>query len=252
MTERIVKPLPFFQAVKKVASFYWHVFREIIGLVVLASLIQAIISLLIPQNPTVGLAVSLLGAVISMFFYAWIIERADSVLMNRPGTVRTALRVAKKRFLPLIGVLAVYIILAIVMFLFGYGMQILGNTLNALLIFAIITLCIGIFIFTLFAFTMPAVVLDLLPVFKSFETSVRLVWGNWWRTFLVFVIYVIPIILLSLLVWWLSSNIFTLTLYEFIYHIIIYPLMVSLILVLYHDLKLRHQILGFKRVAEHK
>lgn len=87
MTERIVKPLPFFVAIKDIALFYVHVFKHIVGVVAIAALIQAIVSILVPENATVGLAVSLLASVISMFFYAWILYRADSILMNRGENV---------------------------------------------------------------------------------------------------------------------------------------------------------------------
>lgn len=249
MTERIVKSLPFFTAVKDIAVFYVQVFKYIIWLVILAALVQAIMSLLVPQNPTVGLAVSLLGSVVSMFFYAWILYRADSVLMNRPETMLDALHVAKKRFLHLLAVLILYILLALVLYLFAYGMQILGQVLHIEWLLGFITLCIVVFIFTLLAFTMPAVVIDQMPALKAFEYSARLVWGNWWHTFGVIFIYMIPVLLLSLAVLLFPTrNIVFMTLYEFVYHIIIYPLMISLILILYHDLKTRHQMAGFKRI----
>jgi hypothetical protein len=250
MTEQVVKPLAFFEAVKHVILFYFHVYRHIIGLVVLASLAQAIVSLLMPENPTVGLAISVLDAIVSMFFYGWIIDRADIVLMNRQETTHDALKVAKRTFLPLMGVLGIYVFLMFVLTLFGFGMQILGTTFHGVSLFALITLLIAIFILMLFAFSMPAVVLDSLPVIKSFERSAKLVWGHWWRTFGVTAIFVIPIILLSLLVWSLSNSIWTLSLLEFIYHLIVYPLMVSLVLVLYYDLKARYQMLGFKRIIQ--
>lgn len=252
MTERIVKPLPFFVAVKEIALFYVHVFRYILGLVVLGALVQALVSLLMPQNPTVGIAISIFASLVSMFFYAWILYRAESVLMNRPETIKDALHVAKKRFLPLIGVLAVYVVLVVALVLFGFGMQYLGKLLHLTLFLTVISLAITIFIFTLLAFSMPTVILDSMPVFKSFEHSIRLVWGNWWRTFGIITIFIIPIVFLSLLVLLTPfRDIVSLTIYEFIYHIITYPLMVSLILVLYHDLKTRKQMEGFKQIVEH-
>jgi hypothetical protein len=250
MTERIVKPLPFFVAVKEIAIFYVQIFKHILGLVALAALLQAFVSLLVPENPTVGLAVSLLGSLVSMFLYAWILYRADSVLMNRSETTHHALRVAKKTFLPLIGVLAVYLVLMIVLALFGFGMQMLGKLIHLTLLLTIATLGLVLFVLTLIAFTMPAVVLDRFPIFKSFEYSIRLVWRNWWRTFGIILIFVIPVGLLSLLIPLLPprGNLAFITFYEFVYHMITYPLMISLILILYHDLKTRHHVEGFKHM----
>lgn len=251
MTERIVKPLPFFVAVKEIALFYIHVFKHIIGLVALAALIQAIIALVTPENPTVGFALNLLGGLVSLFFYAWILYHADTILMNRSETIHDALQVAKKRFLPLIGAFVVYIFLILALFLFGFGMQYIGNLINLTIVFAIITLIVFAFIVTLFAFTLPALILDKMPIFKSFEYSVRIVWGNWWRTFGIFMIYVIPVFLLSLAILLLPTrDIYILAIFEFIYHIITYPLLIAVTLILYYDLKTRHQMVGFKHISE--
>jgi hypothetical protein len=253
MTERFVRPLPFFAAVKEVIVCYRHIFKPIFLLVVFAALAQAFVSLLMPRDPTVGLAVGVLGAVVALFFYPWILYHADSVLMNRNETYTASLHVAKKRFLHLLGVFALYMLLAFVLFLFVYGMQMLGQISSVYafqLLLNLITLLLLLYIFNLLAFTMPAVILDRIPIFKSFEYSTRLVWGHWWRTFSVIFIYIVPVILLSFAVFLLPTrNISVITLYEFIYHIITYPMMVSLILVLYHDLKTRHQIQAFKHVA---
>lgn len=253
MTERLAKPLPFFVAVKEIAIFYAHVFKHIIGLVFLAALVQAAVSLLIPQNPTVGLAVSILSSVVTMFFYAWILAHADAILNHRDESKEAAFALAKKRFLPLIGVLAVYIALGIVLFLFGFGMQMLGKITHLMWLFAAITLAVALFVLVLLAFSMPAVILDGMPVFKSFESSIKLVWGHWWRVFGIIIIFIVPVLLLSLAVLLFNtSNILVLTVYEFFYHLITYPLMISLILILYYDLKARHHMEGFRQISNYQ
>lgn len=251
MIERMDKPLPFLEVVKEVALFYVRVFKPILPIVLVASAIQAVVSLLAVVNSTIGLAVSVLGAVASVFFSAWILYHADSVLMNRPETKKDALHVAKKRFLPLLIVFVLYVALTVLIFLFGFGMQYLGKILHIEWVFALITLCVLFFIFTLLAFTFPLVVLENTPAFKSFEGSVKLVWRHWWHTFGVFMAFLIPVMLLSLSVLLLPTrNIVVITVYEYIYHVITYPLMISMILVLFHDLKARHQMEGFKHVVE--
>lgn len=250
MTERVIKPLSFWVAIKEIANFYCRVFKHILGLVVIAALIQALISALIPENPVLAFTISLFGSIIAMFFYAWILYRADSVLMNRPEGVKDALQVAKKRFLPVLGVLAIYVAIVLLFILFGFGMQLLGNLLHVTWLMAAITILVLLFIMTLLAFTMPAVILDKMPVFKAFEYSVKLVWGHFWHTFGVMAVYLIPVILFSFLMVFFTSNLVVITIYEFIYHIITYPLMISLILILYYDLKSRHNIEGFKHIAE--
>jgi hypothetical protein len=251
MTERIAKPMSFFEAVKEIAVFYVHVFKHIFFIVVLAALVQAGVSAFMPENPTIGLAISILASVVAMFFYAWILYHADNIYMNRGETIKDSLKVAKHRFLPLLGVLGIYLLVALVLGLFAYGLQLVGKMLGAQYFFGVIALALVLFVFTLLAFTMPSVIIDETPILKSFERSARLVWGHWWHTFGIILVYIIPVILVSLAILVLPSmNIFTMTLYEFIYHIITYPLMIALVLVLYHDLKARHQMEGFKQVAE--
>lgn len=251
MTERFLKPLTFWQTIVEVLACYGHIFKHIIGLVILAAIVQAIVSILMPENPTVGLAVSILGSVVAMFFYAWILYHADSVLMERPETTKDALKVAKKRFLPLVTLLAIYIVMVLILGLFAFGMQMLGSVLHLGYLFAFISLCIFVFFFTLIAFAMPSLVLDGEPAFKSIEYSARLVWGHWWRVFALFMIFVLPVLVLSLGVMLIPSrNIFALTAYEFIYHILTYPLMIALILVIYHDLKMRKQMSSFKHLDD--
>lgn len=250
MTEKILKPLSFFEAVKEIAIFYVKVFKHIFLLVVLASLLQAIVSALMPENPSVGLAISILSSVVAMFFYAWILYHANTVYLNEPVKPKESLNHAKKRFLPLIGVLLLYILLVAVLTAFAFALQLLGASFHIEYITIALVVLLFIFIFTLLALTMPALVLDNLSAYRSFEHSVKLVWGHWWRTFGLIIIFVVPIILLSLAVLLIPTrNILWITLYEFIFHILTYPLMISLIIVIYHDLKTRQHMVGFKHIA---
>ncbi len=254
MTERFVRPLNFSEAIREVAKAYIHIFKPIIGIVLLAAIVQGVVSLIMPQNTTIGLSIAILANLLYFFFYAWILARGDSVLMNRAETNKDAMHLAKKRFIPVIGVFALYMVLLFILFLFGFGMQYLGNLLHITSLLALLTLAFFLFLFTLLAFTIPAVILDSMPVFKSFEYSARLVWKNWWRTFGVFLVYILPVVLLSLLIIYVVSyqNIVAITIFEFVFHVLVYPIMIAVTLVLYHDLKFRHNKLGFKRVVEHE
>lgn len=250
-TEKFLRPLSIWETIKEVLTCYCHIFWRILGLVVIAAALQALVSILMPENPTVGLAVSVLNAVIAMFFYAWILAHADNLLMNRPATLHDSLKVAKDRYLALLALLLLYVVIMMVLGVFAFGMQLLGSTFHIVYLFALITLCFLIFIFTLIAFAMPAVILDQKPALKSFEYSARLVWGHWWRTFFIFMIFVIPVVILSLAILiFQTRNILVITVYEFFYHIITYPLMIAVVLVLYHDLKTRKQISNVKHLDE--
>lgn len=251
MPERNVTPLSFFKAVEEIALLYVHLFKYILFPVFLASLIQALVPLLTPREPTVGLAVSILGVLVLMFLYAWILHQADSVYMNRPATLRESLGVAKKRFLYVLGVTGIFVILIFILAAFVFALYRLGVLLG--IDFAMFTLAaiVIVYIGVLLAFPIPATVLDNTPILRSFETSAKLVTGHWWHTFGIMIVYMIPIILASLAMVLLPTrNLFVVSLYEFVYHILAYPLFVAVTLVLYHDLKARHQMYAFKHVND--
>lgn len=255
MTERMTKPLPFFKLMQEVASLYLHIFKQVFWLIFLAALIQAFVSIFMPQNPTLGLAISLLSLIVATFFYAWILHQADSIYMNRADSIQDSLHIAKRRIMPLLVVLFLYILLFLVLGIFGFGMQKLGTLFEAQkraeIIFAIISIAVLVYVLTFIAFTMPAVVLDSMSALKSFEYSVKLVRGHWWKTFGILLIAMIFVALISLGILNLPSrNIWVVTLYDFIADLIIYPLMVSVTLVLYHDLRARRQIQGFKHLSD--
>lgn len=251
MPEMFLKPLTFFETVKAIIVFYGYVFKYLIGLVILASIAQGLVSIIMPANPTIGLAISVLASIVYIFFYAWILSHANGILMGSDPKVRESLKVAKSRFLQLVTLLALYLVLAFVLILFGMGMNLVGSVLGIPQIFGLLTLIIFIVIFTFLAFAMPSLIIDDEPAVKSFEYSIRLVWGHWWHLVGLFLLFVIPVITLSLGVMLLpSKNIFAITLYEFFVHIMTYPLMISLVLVIYHDLKTRKQIKSFKNLDE--
>jgi hypothetical protein len=91
--------------------------------------------------------------------------------------------------------------------------------------------------YTVFTFNKQAILFENAGYFRAFKVSIQLVWGNWWRTFVVF----FPVALIGLA----QSHIFSFTLPHYIVAsvlwILFYPYLVSLMLVQFNDLKLRHQ-----------
>ena len=98
----------------------------------------------------------------------------------------------------------------------------------------------------LFYFALPLIVLEKNGVFKSFENSVKLVWGSWWFTFGILLIVHFVVIAIGLLVTSIipSRDIIILALWNFIFSIFAYPLIISTTLTLLHHLKLRHPNVG--------
>jgi hypothetical protein len=58
----------------------------------------------------------------------------------------------------------------------------------------------GVFLALLLIYSFLAVLIDNKNIFSSFKYSVQLVWGNWWRTFVVFLIAFVLLIIIILVV----------------------------------------------------
>lgn len=251
MKEKFLSPVPFLKMIEFIIKFYFHVFRHIFWIVVFLALLQAIIPALSPVKPSVGIAISILSIIVFMFFHAWALYHADTVLMERNETIWQSLQMTKHRFINVLGAIFLYLILAAIFSFLIFSLVRLGGLMGLDILFFALSVMIIIYFTVLFAFSIPAIVIDGMPIIKAFEQSVRLVWHHWWRTFGIMAIFSIPIILLSLGVVLLTQeNMVLITIYEFFYHIIAYPLFLAFTLILYHDLRYRHQAEAFKHLGQ--
>lgn len=253
MKDKILSPIPFFRMLKLIPKFYFYVFPHIIWIVVSLAVLQALVPLFSPVKPSVGLAITILSIIVFMFFHSWALYHADNILMERGETVWQSLKMVKHRFVNILGAIFLYLILSLALGLMMYSLVRLGALFRADILFFVISVIIITYLAVIFAFTIPAIVLDGASILGGFELSARLVWGHWWRAFGIMFIFSIPIVLLSLgVVLFTSDNLLIITIYEFIYHIIMYPLFVAFTLILYHDLRFRHQSEGFKKVSHER
>lgn len=257
MKDKILSPIPFFRMLKLIPKFYITLFPHIFWIVLSLALLQAIVPAFVPVKPSVGLAITILSIIVFMFFHAWALYHADSVLMERGENIWQSLAMVKHRFINLLGAIFSYFILSVALGLMTFALVRLGALIRLDILFFVISLIIILYITVLFAFSIPAIVLDGAPILKAFELSARMVWGHWWRTFAIMLIFSIPIVLLSLGVVFITSiitveNLLLITLYEFFYHIVAYPLFVAFTIILYHDLRYRYQAQNFKKVIHER
>ncbi|MCD6055051.1 MAG: hypothetical protein K0R12_13 [Gammaproteobacteria bacterium] len=104
------------------------------------------------------------------------------------------------------------------------------------------------FVFPIIVFAPMAVIFHHYRIFLSFKYTWQLVWGNWWHTFIVFLLaFFMPLVIIALLVLTLS---YTMHAIAFIYLIaaiklvtlfFILPLGINTLLILYNDLRLRYK-----------
>lgn len=100
----------------------------------------------------------------------------------------------------------------------------------------------GVLIWVLFAMFLPLIVLENQSIYNAFDGSARLVWGNWWQTFIVLIIpALISYAVRNLAQLTTVENYWTLGL-DVIIMTIIMPYFYTVLLVQYHNLKLKQQI----------
>lgn len=117
----------------------------------------------------------------------------------------------------------------------------------------------GIFLLILLIYSGLGVLIDDKTIFESFAYSAKLVWGNWWRTLMVFLISFILVIILMLIIMVIASLIFVNLLHMTVHDYTIVMNIVAVVLVLfmwiifvnvfvcqYYDLKLRRQLKALK------
>lgn len=266
MTEKITKPLSASQAIKETFANYGGVFKRIFWLVALLTFLNIVVSLIasfFAPESAVAITIFLLFAIVSLFFTAWIFAHGDHYFMQEAPDYKASLKVARKRFLPLIGLTLLYIVLLGILFLFGYGLYLFGKTIHIETIMLVLIYLIGFFVIYLLVFSVPAVVLDDMSPLKGMIYSAKLVWKHWWHVFIVFFVALIPLLLVNFLGGFLAGFLgvafknsphwimfFVVFLLQFIVTIVTYPLMLSALLVLYHEMKARFQHTEFQHMVD--
>jgi hypothetical protein len=238
-------PLNFFELIKQSFGSYNTVFKHTWPLVVLTAILSLLNSMFWHVNPYVATAILVLMALLIIFIYAMVLFSAHHALKGQPITMAAAFDLAKKRYLPLLGGYVILAAIVILLFLITFGffsltdLPRIGGLFNILAVLAVV---FTVFVIYLLFFVFPLIALDNKPVWKSFDTSVRLVWGSWWRVFGVLLIVHLLIVIVSLLGTMLipSRAIWILAIWNAIVSFIFYPLVIGTLLTLFHDLKLRH------------
>lgn len=117
--------------------------------------------------------------------------------------------------------------------------MLIGLVLSA---FAWIFLIIpGIFVAMLLICYLPLILFDNAGVVSSLTGSVKLVWGNWWRTSLAVIPPMAVLFTFSLTFHYFSNQPMLVNILNILAFTIIYPLCYALMLVVFNDLKLRKQ-----------
>jgi hypothetical protein len=171
---------------------------------------------------------------ISFFLFMSMLFLTHQMMYQLKATYSNTLFVACKKTIPCF----IVSILAFALFIVGF----------ALLLFP------GIYIYVSFLFVTLAVLFDNRSIISALKYSYSLVKNNWWRTFCILIfnfIVVIPIVYVINKFWIPALFIFqyklnTIPIWTYMIHglitILIVPWIITLLLVQYHDLKLRSKL----------
>lgn len=146
-------------------------------------------------------------------------------------------------------VLSKYLIMVVSMLIVGCVMLVpivIAGLLTALsqpfMVLVLLAELFIIFSLFLFMFNIPAILFDNKGCLDAIKSSAQLVWGNWWRTFLIFVVPLLLIFILDLVIM-LIKNMWIYSLGNILLATFItFPFIKAVILVQFNDLKLRQDI----------
>lgn len=237
-------PQGFFRLLRDSFAGFDKVLKSIWYLILISACLGLIGAEVFKLNHHIGIAVFVLIFFVFTFIYAIVLYRSDGVLAAKPVSMREAISVAKKRYLRLLGAYIVMMVIITILAAVDFGVWALTDALKIQFLEILLTGIVGlltIFVVYLVVFAIPLIVLGNHGVFKSYEDSIKLVWGNWWRVFgILLIIYfvLIAVALLGAQLVHLNMPVIMI-IWHFIYHFISYPLVISATLVLLHDLRMR-------------
>lgn len=120
---------------------------------------------MLQQQPIYTLGFIIISGIITIIFYAIGFYMMGTLMQGKPYTIMEALQATFHK-LP---VLILASILALLATLAGFAVLIIP----------------GIFIAIATFFYLPSIILDNMSAFAAFKYTLTLIWGNWWRSFII-------------------------------------------------------------------
>ncbi|MCK4608344.1 MAG: hypothetical protein KAT71_02590 [Gammaproteobacteria bacterium] len=168
----------------------------------------------------IGVLIEALGAIIGLFIMAIIVHRIYNLVTDSAFHLKTSVRYIASKFLIIFSCLVVVYIAVVA----------------GIVLFVIPGLFLGI----LFMFSLLCIIFDNAGWLGAIKMSSKLVWGDWWRAFLIFIVPSTVITMVQLgLSFVFKSNIWVLMVITALAMTVLKPYLDSVLLVLFNDLKLR-------------
>lgn len=208
---------------------------------------------------------SILVLLITIYGETFLLSRIYNIGCQKPVGTKASLLLAKNKFLSILGgyvaiwliMLALFIIAGLIFGLIYFVISLVSNHsgYTLLIMMTALMIAIGIFLGVLMFFFNLFILFENGKIIQSIKESIKLVWGNWWRTFGAILVPVIIIFIVIQIVNFLvglvmprvgiANNIANLCVLT-----VLYPWFNSLILVQFNDLKLRRKSVVATRPAK--
>lgn len=241
MIQYATTPLSIVKIIMAALQGYPRIFTQTLPLIALSSIVHLVIPGLFMLNPAFG-AVGLIGFVLlTWFLYTAILAIAHVALEGGRMKYSAAYRISRKKYLMVLASNLIFFAIGALFFVVEYGLNLWFDLVNEYPLFVLMAVAINAFIFVNLYFAIPVIALENFPVFKAFEYSIKLVRHHWWRSFIVLLVMVLPILGCEALgiLFTGKNRLILFTGYHFLLQLVFYPWIVSITLWLLQDLKLR-------------
>lgn len=235
-------PLSLFKLIGASLRAYPAIFPSIALLVILSASLHLIVPWILLNNIFIGGVVLLAYVLITWFLFTAVLTLADSVLQyDHKLTLKSAFAIARQRFLFVLASNIVFFAIGLFVILFEYALDLFFDLVHQYPLFVVASLIINVVIFVLLYFAIPLIIIDRMRIFAAFERSVKIVRGNWLRTFIVLAFMGAIILGFEALgiLFTGQQRMLLFTFFHFFMEIIFYPLIIATTLILLNDLKLR-------------
>lgn len=234
-------PLTYHELVKNSFAAYPFVFKKAWPLFLLAPVPHLILPFLFIFNPTFGWA-ALFGSILfTWYFFTVILFRVSAGLHGTPMSYSQAFASSVSRYLKVLGGNVLFFVALLVIGLAEFSIWLTVDVVFSSVALMAVFIVIDAILFTLIYFAIPIIILDKLNVLPAFGSSAILVKRSWFRTFMVLLTMLVVILGLGMfgIILTSTNRLLLLTLFDYIYQLLAYPLIISVTLTLLNDLKLR-------------
>jgi hypothetical protein len=236
-----VMPSGFFKLLISSLRYYFPVFLSAWPLFLAAPIPHFIVPWLFRVNYVVGWAAVIGSIIYTWYLFTVILYRADARINNIRMSYRGAFATAVQRYLAVLGGNVLFFALLIVVQLAEYAIWLTADVVYSSLALIMLFVVLDAFLFTLVYFAIPIIILEKRHVLPAFAESAKLVRRSWIRTF--FVLFTLLMVTLGVagigVLLFSDHPMFLITVFDYFYQLIVYPLIISTTLVLYYDLKSR-------------